>query len=77
VCGALPACVQVTFVPAGTVIVVGSKAKSTMRAAFGAGAVRDVSGSFDTSLWALFGTALLMAAILAPLTTARLRPVSA
>jgi CP family cyanate transporter-like MFS transporter len=40
----------------------------------GAGAVRDLSGSFDASLWALFGTALLMAAILAPLTTRRLRP---
>jgi CP family cyanate transporter-like MFS transporter len=40
----------------------------------GAGAVRDLSGSFDASLWALFGTALLMAAILAPLTPRRLRP---
>jgi CP family cyanate transporter-like MFS transporter len=40
----------------------------------GAGAVRDASGSFDASLWALFGTAVLMAAILSPLTTARLRP---
>jgi CP family cyanate transporter-like MFS transporter len=40
----------------------------------GAGAVRDLSGSFDASLWALFGTAVLMAAILAPLTPARLRP---
>jgi len=40
----------------------------------GAGAVRDLSGSFDASLWALFGTALLMAAILAPLTPTRLRP---
>jgi MFS transporter, CP family, cyanate transporter len=43
----------------------------------GAGAVRDLSGSFDASLWALFGTALVMAAILAPLTPARLRPVRA
>jgi MFS transporter, CP family, cyanate transporter len=42
----------------------------------GAGAVRDLSGSFDASLWALFGTALLMAAILAPLTPRRLRPAS-
>jgi CP family cyanate transporter-like MFS transporter len=40
----------------------------------GAGAVRDLSGSFDASLWALFGTAVLMAGILAPLTPARLRP---
>jgi MFS transporter, CP family, cyanate transporter len=40
----------------------------------GAGALRDLSGSFDASLWALFGIALLMAAILAPLTPRRLRP---
>ncbi len=40
----------------------------------GAGAVRDHSGSFDDSLWALFAVAVLMAAILAPLTPARLRP---
>jgi MFS transporter, CP family, cyanate transporter len=40
----------------------------------GAGAVRDLSGSFDASLWALFGIALLMAAILVPLTPRRLRP---
>jgi len=40
----------------------------------GAGALRDLSGSFDASLWALFGTTLLMAMILAPLTPARLRP---
>jgi CP family cyanate transporter-like MFS transporter len=42
----------------------------------GAGALRDLSGSFNASLWALFGTALLMAAILAPLTPRRLRPAS-
>ena len=40
----------------------------------GAGAVRDLSGSFDASLWALFGTALLMAVSLVPLTPRRLRP---
>jgi MFS transporter, CP family, cyanate transporter len=40
----------------------------------GAGALRDLSGSFDASLWALFGIALLMAASLAPLTPRRLRP---
>jgi len=39
-----------------------------------AGAARDLTGSFDASLWLLFGTALLMAAVLAPLTTRRLRP---
>ena len=39
----------------------------------GAGALRDLTGSFDASLWALFGTALVMAAVLAPLTPARLR----
>jgi CP family cyanate transporter-like MFS transporter len=43
----------------------------------GAGALRDLSGSFDASLWALFGTALVMAAILAPLTPRRLRPEGA
>jgi len=40
----------------------------------GVGALRDVTGSFDASLWALFGVAVLMAAALAPLTRARLRP---
>jgi MFS transporter, CP family, cyanate transporter len=40
----------------------------------GAGALRDLTGSFDVSLWALFGTAVAMAAVLAPLTPARLRP---
>jgi CP family cyanate transporter-like MFS transporter len=39
-----------------------------------AGAARDLSGSFEASLWALFGTALLMAVVLAPLTPRRLRP---
>jgi CP family cyanate transporter-like MFS transporter len=43
----------------------------------GAGAARDLSGSFDASMWALFATALVMAAVLAPLTSRRLRPVSA
>jgi MFS transporter, CP family, cyanate transporter len=43
----------------------------------GAGAIRDLSGSFDASLWAMFGTAVLMAAILAPVTPARLRPLRA
>jgi MFS transporter, CP family, cyanate transporter len=40
----------------------------------GAGAVRDLSGSFDASLWALFGVALAMAVALVPLTPRRLRP---
>jgi CP family cyanate transporter-like MFS transporter len=40
----------------------------------GVGAVRDLSGSFDASLWGLFGMTVLMALVLAPLTTARLRP---
>jgi MFS transporter, CP family, cyanate transporter len=43
----------------------------------GAGAVRDLSGSFDASLWALFGTAVVMAVSLAPLTPRRLRPEAA
>ena len=43
----------------------------------GAGAVRDLSGSFDASLWGLFGITLVMAAALAPLTTRRLRPAVA
>jgi CP family cyanate transporter-like MFS transporter len=40
----------------------------------GAGAIRDLSDSFDASLWALFGMAVLMALVLAPLTARRLRP---
>jgi MFS transporter, CP family, cyanate transporter len=40
----------------------------------GAGAARDLSGSFDGSLWGLFGVALVMAVALTPLTTRRLRP---
>jgi cyanate permease len=40
----------------------------------GAGAARDLSGSFDASLWGMFGIALVMAATLAPLTARRLRP---
>ena len=40
----------------------------------GVGAVRDLTGSFDASLWGLFGVIVLMALILAPLTAARLRP---
>jgi MFS transporter, CP family, cyanate transporter len=40
----------------------------------GVGALRDLSGSFDASLWALFGAALLTAAVQAPLTPRRLRP---
>jgi CP family cyanate transporter-like MFS transporter len=43
----------------------------------GAGAVRDLTGTFDASLWALFGTALLTATVIAPLTPARLRPAGA
>jgi CP family cyanate transporter-like MFS transporter len=39
-----------------------------------AGAARDLSGSFDASLWLLFAIAVAMAAVLAPLTTRRLRP---
>jgi len=42
-----------------------------------AGAVRDLTGTFDASLWTLFGIAVLMAAVLAPLTPARLRPEEA
>jgi MFS transporter, CP family, cyanate transporter len=38
------------------------------------GALRDLTGTFDASLWALFGVAVLMAASLLPLTRARLRP---
>ena len=36
----------------------------------GAGAVRDLSGSFDASLWGLFAITLVMAVALVPLTTA-------
>jgi MFS transporter, CP family, cyanate transporter len=43
----------------------------------GVGAVRDLAGSFDASLWGLFGVIVLMAMIIAPLTTARLRPAEA
>jgi CP family cyanate transporter-like MFS transporter len=43
----------------------------------GVGALRDLTGSFDASLWCLFGIVVGMAAILAPLTTARLRPEAA
>jgi MFS transporter, CP family, cyanate transporter len=38
------------------------------------GALRDLTGSFDASLWALFAVAVVMAASLVPLTPARLRP---
>jgi CP family cyanate transporter-like MFS transporter len=40
-----------------------------------AGALRDLTGQFDASLWALVALAALTAAVLAPLTPARLRPV--
>jgi CP family cyanate transporter-like MFS transporter len=43
-------------------------------APFGLGAVRDLTGSFSASLWALFGTALLLVAACLPLTATRLRP---
>ena len=43
-------------------------------APFGLGAVRDLTGSFSASLWALFGTALLLAGACLPLTATRLRP---
>jgi hypothetical protein len=36
--------------------------------------VRDVTGSFSASLWALFGTALLLVGASLPLTATRLRP---
>ena len=42
-----------------------------------AGAGRDLSGSFDASLWGLFGVTLVMAVVLAPLTARRLRPAGA
>jgi CP family cyanate transporter-like MFS transporter len=40
----------------------------------GAGAVRDLTGSFDASLWAMCAITVVMAAALTPLTTRRLRP---
>jgi MFS transporter, CP family, cyanate transporter len=43
-------------------------------APFGLGAVRDITGSFSASLWALFGTALLLVGACLPLTATRLRP---
>jgi CP family cyanate transporter-like MFS transporter len=43
-------------------------------APFGLGAVRDATGSFSASLWALFGTALLLVCACLPLTATRLRP---
>ncbi len=43
-------------------------------APFGLGAIRDLTGSFSASLWALFGTALLLVCACLPLTTTRLRP---
>ena len=43
----------------------------------GAGAIRDLTGDFDASLWALFGMAVVMALVLAPLTARRLRPANA
>jgi MFS transporter, CP family, cyanate transporter len=44
-------------------------------APFGLGVVRDLTGSFSASLWALFGTALLLVVAALPLTPNRLRPV--
>jgi CP family cyanate transporter-like MFS transporter len=43
-------------------------------APFGLGVIRDLTGSFSASLWALFATALLLVAACLPLTTTRLRP---
>jgi CP family cyanate transporter-like MFS transporter len=43
-------------------------------APFGLGAIRDATGSFSASLWALFGTALLLVCACLPLTATRLRP---
>jgi CP family cyanate transporter-like MFS transporter len=40
----------------------------------GAGAIRDLSGSFDASLWGMFGVTLVMAVALVPLSARRLRP---
>jgi CP family cyanate transporter-like MFS transporter len=41
-----------------------------------AGAARDLSGSFDASLWGLFAVALVMAVALTPLTPRRLHPLA-
>jgi MFS transporter, CP family, cyanate transporter len=43
-------------------------------APFGLGVIRDATGSFSASLWALFATALLLVAACLPLTATRLRP---
>jgi CP family cyanate transporter-like MFS transporter len=43
-------------------------------APFGLGVIRDLTGSFSASLWALFGTALLLVVASLPLTANRLRP---
>ena len=44
----------------------------------GAGAMRDLSGSFEASLWAMFGVTVVMAVgVVAPLTGRRLRPEGA
>ena len=43
-------------------------------APFGLGAIRDLTGSFSASLWALFGTALVLVCACLPLTATRLRP---
>ena len=43
-------------------------------APLGLGAVRDITGSFSASLWALFGTAVLLVCASLPLTATRLRP---
>ena len=43
-------------------------------APFGLGAIRDLTGSFSASLWALFGTALLLVVACLPLSATRLRP---
>jgi CP family cyanate transporter-like MFS transporter len=43
-------------------------------APFGLGALRDATGSFTTSLWALFATAVALLACCVPLTAERLRP---
>ncbi len=44
-------------------------------APFGLGAVRDLTGSFSASLWALFCTSLLLVGACLPLSAKRLRPV--
>jgi CP family cyanate transporter-like MFS transporter len=43
-------------------------------APLGLGAVRDLTGSFSASLWALFAAALLLLAAALPLDATRLRP---